>query len=42
MTPKSFSAAVNQHAKIEKEMFSVEAAQRLYNEDLAQLKLELS
>jgi hypothetical protein len=42
MTPKSLSAAVNQHATIEKAVFSVEAAQRLYNEDLTQLELELS
>jgi hypothetical protein len=32
---------VNQHAAIEEEVFSVEAAPRLYNEDLRHTELEL-
>jgi hypothetical protein len=39
---KHVSAAVNQHASIEGEVFSAGAAPRLYNEDLRQLELELS
>jgi hypothetical protein len=37
----NISAAVNQHATIEKALFSMGAAPRLYNEDLRQLELEL-
>jgi hypothetical protein len=37
---KHVSAAVNQHATIGEAVFSVEAAPRLYNEDLRQQKLE--
>jgi hypothetical protein len=37
---KHISAAVNQHATIEKAVFSVGAAPRLYNEDFTQLELE--
>jgi hypothetical protein len=39
---KHISAAVNQHATIEKAVYSVGAAPRLYNEDLRQLELELT
>jgi hypothetical protein len=39
---KHISAAVNQQATIEKAVFSVKAASRLYNENLTQLELELS
>jgi hypothetical protein len=39
---KHISAAVNQLATIEEEMFSMEAAPRLYNEDLRQLELDRS
>jgi predicted RNase H-like nuclease len=35
---KHISEAVNQHASIEVAVFSVEAAPRLYNEDLRQLR----
>jgi hypothetical protein len=38
---KHISTAVNRHGTIEEEVFSVEAAPILYNEDLRQLKLEL-
>jgi hypothetical protein len=38
---KHIFAAVNQHATVEKAVFSVGAAPRLYNEDLTQLELEL-
>jgi hypothetical protein len=38
---KHSSTAVNQHATIEKAVFSVGAALRLYNESLTQLELEL-
>jgi hypothetical protein len=38
---KRISAAVNQHATIEEEVFSLGAARILYNEDLTQLELEL-
>jgi hypothetical protein len=33
---------MNQHATTEEAVFSVVASQRLYNEDLKQLELELS
>jgi hypothetical protein len=39
---KHKSAAVNQYATIEKAMFSVGTASRLYNEHLTQLERELS
>jgi hypothetical protein len=39
---KYITAAVNQHTSIEKAVFSVGVASRLYNEDLTQLGLELS
>jgi hypothetical protein len=39
---KHVSAAVNQEATIEKAVFSVGAALRLYNEDLMEIELELS
>jgi hypothetical protein len=35
---KHISTRVNQHAKVEEAVFSVEAAPRLYNEDLRQLR----
>jgi hypothetical protein len=38
---KQIPATMNQHATIEEAVFSVEAAPRLYNEDLRQLGLEL-
>jgi hypothetical protein len=39
---KHVSTAVNQHGTIEEAVFSVEAAPRLYNQDLRQPELELS
>jgi hypothetical protein len=42
MCGKHIFAAVNQHATIEEAVFSVEAAPRLYNEDIMQLELESS
>jgi hypothetical protein len=39
---KHISAAVNHHATKEEEVFSVGAAPRLYNQDLAQLELKLN
>jgi hypothetical protein len=39
---KHISAAVNQYATVQEAVFSVEAAPRLYNEDLGQLELKLS
>jgi hypothetical protein len=37
----NISAAVNQRATIEEDVFSVEIAPRLYNEDLRQLELRI-